>query len=79
MQPAERRQPRPQTHIGGRRVLALDPPDAFEAASNRQSGTFQEELAREERTIQLSLGQDALGDRRSLRPIVPVWIRPGAL
>ena len=44
-------------------MLRLDAADPLERARQRQAGAVEEELPREERTVELALGEDARGGR----------------
>jgi hypothetical protein len=64
----ERAHPRPQADVGGGRVLGLQPADPLDRLRDRQRGAFQQQLPRQQRAVQLTLGQRPLGDPGSLGP-----------
>ena len=62
---AEALEARPEADVGVRRVLVLDAADALERSRNRQSRALEEQLPREQRPVQLPLGEDALAHGRN--------------
>jgi hypothetical protein len=54
----------PQTDVGRRCVLGLEPTDAFERLRQGERRALQEELASEQRPIELPCGQDTIGCAR---------------
>jgi hypothetical protein len=64
--PFEALEPRPEPDVHRRRVLGLDPADPFERPWDRQRGPLEQELAREQGAIQLTLGEDAVHRRSRL-------------
>ena len=55
---------RPQPDVRVRRVLILDPAESLERARDRKARAVEEELAREERSVQLPLREGALASGR---------------
>ena len=68
---AEALETRPEPDVAVRRVLVLDPTDSLERARNRQPGALEQELAREQRPVQLSLRERPLGQEANLRGLFP--------
>ena len=57
---------RPQSDVHGRRVLGLDPADPLERLGRRELRPLEQQLAGENRAVQLALGEDALGHALTL-------------
>ncbi len=57
---------RPEPDVRVRGVLVLDPADALERARDRERRAFEQELAREQRAVQLALREDSLGHAATL-------------
>lgn len=58
--PIEVTQSRPEPHVRRGRVLGLEPAEALEGPGDRKGGSFKQQLAREQRSVQLSCGKDAM-------------------
>jgi len=56
----------PEPDVCIRRVLVLDAANALERSRKRQSRPFEQELTREQRSIQVSLRENALRDPSTL-------------
>ena len=52
---------RPESDVGGRRVLSLDPAHPLDRARQRQVRRLEQQLPREQRAVQLAPGQETLG------------------
>src|SRR6185436_7107011 len=63
LEPAEAR---PEPDVRVRRVLILDPGNTLERARDRHAHALEQELAREQRAVQLALGERALRHGRTL-------------
>src|SRR4029450_194784 len=59
-------QPRPQPDVGGRGGLGLQPGDLLERGLQGKRRPLQQQLAREQRAVQLAGGQDALAHAKSV-------------
>jgi hypothetical protein len=57
-------QARPEADVRGRRVLCLEPGDLLEGAGEGQRRTREQELAREQRPVQLACRENPLGHAR---------------
>ena len=57
---------RPETDVRVRRVLILDASDPLERTRDRQAHALEEELAREERAVQLALRESAFHHRATV-------------
>jgi hypothetical protein len=66
--PLEALEPRPQPHVHRRRVLRLDPAHALERLRNARAAALEQQLAREQRPVELALGEDAGRHRAAARP-----------
>ena len=59
---------RPEPQVAVRRVLVLDPGELFDRARQRQPRPLEQELPREQRSVQLALRQHPLGPHRASLP-----------
>ena len=77
---AEPGQPRPQPDVARRRVLRLEAADLLDRLGDGQRRALEQQLAGEERAVEVALGEDPLGHRRDdgteARPPVTRLDRP---
>ena len=57
-------QPRPEPDVAGGRVLRLEPADLLDRARERHPRALEQQLAREQRAVELARREDALRQRR---------------